>query len=136
MAKRPAKNMDFSVNSVAIEDELTSLTQNLKQETIKVDGLSSAGPERVIGNYDVDYQLEGNADFAASQGDATLFALIGSSGVATNFKPTGAAAGASDPNYTMTSAVLASYSIKGSVGGAISYSAALEGNSAITRAVA
>jgi hypothetical protein len=135
MAKLAAKNINYTLNSVAIEDEITSITQNVKQETIKVDGLSDTGPRRVVGNYDFDYSLDGNADFAAAQGDATLFALVGSAGVASGFDPTGNSAAAGDPNYDST-VVLASYSVKGGVGQSVSYSATLEGNSALTRAVA
>jgi hypothetical protein len=135
MAKKAAKNINFTLNSVAIEDEVTQIALNVKQETVKVDGLSSAGPERVVGNYDYDISLDGNFDGAASQGDATIFGLVGNAGVAAGFDPTGGAAGASDPNYDGTY-VLASYSIKGGVGGAVQYSATLEGNGALSRAVA
>ena len=135
MAKIAAKNINFSVNSVSLEDELNSLDQSVDQEVIEVDGFSSAGPERVVGNYDYNYSLGGNADFASGQGDATLFALIGSAGVATNFSPTGNSAGENDPHYNATSVVMSSYSISGSTGGAVTYSADLQGNSTLARAV-
>ena len=136
MAKKAAANINVAINSVAIEDELTIVELSFQQEAIKVDGLSSVGPERVVGNYDWGLSGEGNFDGAASQGDATLFALKGSAGVATAFDPTGGAAGANDPNYDGSSAVLESYSIKGGVGQPVSYSFQLQGNSALTRAVA
>jgi len=136
MAKKAAASINVSVNSVAIEDELTSTELSFTQETVKVDGLSSTGPERVVGNYDWGLSGEGSFDGAASQGDATLFGLVASSGVATAFDPTGNAAGPNDPNYDGTSAVLASYSIKGGVGQAVTYSFTLEGNSALARTVA
>lgn len=135
MAKLAAKNINFSVNSVAIEDELTSIDQNLTQEVISVNGLSSVGPERVVGNYDWNYSLNGNADFAASQGDATLWALIGSAGVATAFDPTGTTAAADHPNYDATATVLESRTISGGVGAAVTYTASLQGASALTRDV-
>lgn len=134
MAKRPARDANLAINSVALEDEATSISLDVKQEAIKVDGLSSTGPERVVGNYDYSLQLDGNADFASGQGDATIFGMVGSSGVAMAFDPTGAAAGASDPNYDATSVVLESYSIKAGVGGATTYSATFQGNSALSRA--
>ena len=136
MAKQAAWRANLSVNSVALEDELTSIDLKVEQETIVVTGFSNTGPERVVGNYDYSHSLAGNFDGAASQGDATLFALIGSSGVAVNFDPTGASAGANDPNYDATSAVLKSYSIKAAVGAAVTYAAELEGNSALARSTA
>lgn len=132
MAKQASWKSNYTLNSVSIEDELTSIDLSVDQETIKVDGFSNAGPERVVGNYDWKTSLAGNFDGATGQGDATIFALLGSAGVATGFDPTGASAGASDPNYDGTQ-VLKSYSIKAAVGAAVTYSAELEGNSALTR---
>lgn len=132
MGKLAAKVINFSVNSVAIEDELTSITQNVTQEVPTVNGFSSTGPERVVGNYDWNYSGNGSFDGAASQGDATIWALIGSAGVATAFDPTGASNDADNPNYDSTAAVLESYSISGAVGGAVSYTVSLQGASALT----
>ena len=136
MAKQAAWKANTTLNSVSIEDELTSVDLKVEQETIVVTGFQNTGPERVVGNYDYGHSLAGNYDGAASQGDATIFALIGSSGVALNFDPTGASAGANDPNYDASSVVLKSYSIKAAVGAAVTYSAELEGNSALSRSTA
>lgn len=133
MAKKPARAINVAVNSVALEDEITSVSLDIKQEIPQVDGLSSTGPERVVGNYDYGMSLEGSHDGAAGQGDATLHALIGNSGVAVAFDPTGNAAGTDDPNYDAAGMVLESYSIKGQVGGAVTYSAQLQGNGALAR---
>jgi len=135
MAKQAAIVLNYALNSVALEDELTSAELSFDQEVIKVDGFSSVGPEKVTGNYDWGVSLEGTFDGAASQGDATLFALKGSAGVASAFDPTGEAAGSDDPNYDGT-VVLESYSIKAAVGAAVTYSAKLPGASALTRTVA
>lgn len=136
MAKTPAYKLNWAINSVAMESYLTSVEQNVQQETIKVDGFDNTGPRRIVGNYDYSYAAEANADFASGAQDATIFALVGSAGVASAFDPTGAAAGASDPNYDATSVVLENYSIKAAVGGAVTASWSLQGNSALTRAVA
>lgn len=135
MAKIAAKASNFTLNSVAIEDELNSIDLKVDQETFLVNGFSAAGPERVVGNYDWTESIGGSADFAASQGDATIFGLVGSAGVAAAFDPTGTTAGTNDPNYDGT-VVLKSYSISSKVGAAVTYSAELEGTSALTRAVA
>ena len=134
MAKIAAKLINFSINSVALEDELSSITQNVEQETPEVTGLSSTGPERVVGNYDFSYDLDGFFDGAASQGDATMFAQIGAASVLQGFDTTGEAAGANDPNYD-GNVVLSSYSISGAVGGAVTYIVTEQGAGALTRAV-
>lgn len=134
MAKRASANINYSVNAVALECQLTSIAKNVKQEVVKVDGFCSVGPEKIVGNYDHDTQLEAFWDGAAGQIDATLFGMLGSAGVATVFQPTGSGPDTNDPNY-LTNEVLESYSIKGSVGQPISCSATLQGNAALTRDV-
>lgn len=134
MAKIAAKVINFKIGAVPLEDELNSITQNVEQETPEVAGLSSTGPERVVGNYDFSYDLDGFFDGAASQGDATLFAQIGNSGQTSAFDVTGETSDTDDPNYDAT-VVLSSYSISGSVGGAVTYSATEQGTSDLTRDV-
>lgn len=137
MAKLAARNLNLSVSSVAIEDELSSAELSIEQETPIVTGFSDAGPRRVVGGYDYGLSGEGHFDGAASQGDATLFALVGVATVqATAFDPTGNAAGANDPNYDSTDMLLESYSIRAARGGSVEYSFQLRGNAALTRAVA
>lgn len=133
MGKIPAKNINFSLGGTALEDEITSIELSATQETIKVDGLSSSGPERVVGNNDHSIKIDGNFDGASGQGDATLWGMIGDAdGAATAFDPTGQSAGTNDPNYD-SQHVLSAYSIKGAVGAAVTYSATLEGTAAMTR---
>ena len=115
---------------------MSSGSLDITQETPVVTSLADAGPRRVVGNYDYSQSYELFPDFASAQSDATLFGLIGSVGVATTFDPTGATAGANDPNYDSTSSVLETYSIKAAVGGPVTGSAKLNGNSALSRAVA
>lgn len=136
MAKIPAKVANLSVNGVAIEDELDKIDLKIEQEIIKVDGFASTGPERVVGNYDYSLSVGGNADFAASQGDATIFSMVGdANGGAMAFDPTGNSAAASDPNYDSSAIVLKSYSISAAVGQAVKYSADFEGAAALARNV-
>lgn len=135
MAKIPGKLANLSLGGVALEDELNKIDLKIEQETIKVDGISSTGPERVVGNYDYSLSVAGNFDGAASQGDATLFGFVGdANGGAMAFDPTGASAATNDPNYDSTAVVLKSYSISAAVGQAVTYSAELEGAAALARA--
>jgi hypothetical protein len=133
MAKQAAKNMNLTVNSVALEDDLDNISMQVTQENPVVTSFADGGPRRVAGNYDHKLSISGNADFASGQSDATLFAMLGSAGVATGFDPTGTTAGTNDPNYDSTH-VLASFTISGQVGGAVKLAAELEGTAALTRA--
>lgn len=137
MAKQPAKNVNIAIGGVQHEDDIDNFTLNIEQETPVVTSFADAGPRRVVGNYDYNLDLAGAPDFAASQSDATLFALIGDAdGASIGVDPTGAAAGANDPNYDSTSMVLSSYRLSGAVGGRVDFSATLQGSAALARAVA
>lgn len=136
MSKRASKDLNVSVSAVYIDDEATSAGIDVTQETIVTSGLSTVGPTRVVGNYDHSMSLEGVPDFAAAQSDATLFGLIGSSGVATAYEPTGQVVGANDPHYDCTLMLLSGYSLKSAIGAPTTFSASLDGGAALTRAVA
>jgi len=128
VAKKAARSANFSINAVAIEDELSSVSLSIEQETPVVTALGST------------HEVAGAWDGAASQGDATIQAMIGltggtgsGGGRATTFDPTGAAAGTNDPNYDGGSAVLGSYTITAALGAAVTYSATLLGDSTMVR---
>lgn len=133
MAKKAAAVANLSVNSVALESYLDSISLKVTQETPTVTGFTQSGPARVVGNYDHSLDVSGQFDGASGAVDATLFALIGNDGVATGFDPTGASAGTNDPNYDSTH-VLESYQIDAKVGSALMFSATLQGTGALTRA--
>lgn len=136
MAKERSSNVNFSIGGTAMECYIRNISQNIDQPEIDVTTLCDAGPRSIIDNYRHGYDLDGFADFAGGASDATLFALVGDEdGAATVFQPTGAAAGADDPNYT-SSAILSSYNISASVGSMVSYRATLRGSAALVRAVA
>lgn len=136
MAKQPSKNLNLTVNAVALEDDMDKGDLSITQEAGVVTSFADAGPRVVTGNYDYKLSIGGAADFASAQSDATLFALVGSTGVAFGYDPTGASAGANDPNYDATGAVLTSYTISAALGQGIKYTAELTGGSALTRTVA
>ena len=137
MAKIPAKNMNLAIATVAIEDDADNISLNVDQETPVVTSFADAGPRRVVGNYDYSLDVSGAADFASGQSDATIFGQVGDAdGAVMALDPTGASAGANDPNYDSTSVVLSSYKISGAVGGRVDFSATFQGAAALTRAVA
>ena len=136
MARIAARTLNVSVNSVAVEDELNSFDLSVDQELPVVTSFADAGPREVAANYDWKASGGGSADFAGSQGDATYFAMLGSSsGVALDVDPTGTTAGADNPHYTGT-VHLSSLKLSWKTGAAATYGVDLQGNSALTRAVA
>lgn len=135
MARIAAKVTNFSYNSVAIEDELNKVDLNIDVNLPEVTAFGDSAPEFVLGLPASKLSLAGAADFAASQGDATIFARIGAGEAAFDLDPTGSAAGASNPHYT-GNALVSSYSISCDVAAAATYTAELQVNGVLTRAVA
>ncbi len=137
MAKVASKSLNFTFNAVALEDDMSSSSLRVTQETPDVTSFADAGPRIVVGNYDYSVDLAGAADFAAGQSDATLATnVLGGASAAFGWDPTGAVAGASDPHYDSTAASVNSYTLTANIGGAITYSASIKGGSALARTVA
>ena len=134
MAKQPAKNLDLTVNSIVLEDDMDSFNLNITQEAPVTTSFADAGPRRVTGNYDWDMDIAGAGDFAASQSDASVFATVGAAPFTVTVEPTGTAAGTDTPTYT-GSVVLTSYSISAALGAPVKYSAGYAGATALTRNV-
>ena len=134
MARQSGKSADFSFNSVAIEDELSNITQTTDVNIVEVTAFGDAAGTFVEGLPSSNYSITGFFDPAASQGDATLFTRIGSGAATASFETTGAAAGTNAPVYS-GSAFVSSYSITSDVGGATTYTADLQISGALTRAV-
>tara|TARA_Y100000310_G_C20199300_1_gene586117 strand:- start:183 stop:590 length:408 start_codon:yes stop_codon:yes gene_type:complete len=133
MARLAGNVANFSFNSVAIEDELNSIEMSVDVNLPEVTAFGDSAQEFVEGLYGAAFRISGSADFAASQGDATIFGQIGSGEAAFIFQPTGSAAGGSDPNYT-GNALVRRYTVRCDVGDAAKYDAELLVNGALTRA--
>ena len=137
MAKVPARVTNIEINAVALECYIDSYTLNVNQNTPDTSSLCDTGPKRVADNYDWDFDIKGKADFVAGASDATLFALVGDTdGGALDYSPTGNVVGPDDPHYESDNMVLSSYSISGSLGSAVEYTAKFMGANTLTRSVA
>ena len=141
MARTHGKESNFSFNSVAIEDELNSITMNATVAESEVTAFSDTYQNFIAGKKGVSFDVAGTLDLAASQGDATIFDhLTLTSGPKTLvFDPDGAGPDSNSPEYTCTSsgltgAICSSYTITLPVGGAATYSATFQCSGSTTRA--
>jgi len=134
MARQSGKSADFSFNSVAIEDELTNITQTTDVNIVEVTAFGDSAGTFTEGLPTSNYSISGFFDPSASQGDATIFTRIGSGSATASFETTGSTAGSNTPVYS-GSAFVSSYSITSDVGGATTYTADLQVSGALTRAV-
>ena len=141
MARTHGKDADFSFDSVAREDELSSVSLNFSVPEADVTAFNAAYQNFLAGKKNVTFDIAGSLDMAASQGDATIFDhLTTTSGPKTLvFDPDGAGPDTNSPEYTCTSsgltgAMVTSYSITLPVGDAATYSATFQCSGSTTRA--
>ncbi len=134
MARIHGENANYTLDSLAIEDELSQIDQEITQDTAEVTAFGDVAQEFVEGKYGWTHQLAGAFDGAASQGDAKLFSMFGAGEKAVGFDPTGASAATNDPNYD-GNVLVTQYGISAPVNGPVTYRASLLGNGVLTRAV-
>ncbi len=134
MSRIPGINANFSWDGLDIEDELNSIAMSVDPTLTEVTAFADLGAEFVEGLMNAKFSLAGACDFAANQGDSKIFGAIGAGEKAHIFQPTGAGAGASDPNYTGNSFV-SNYTITCVSGGAATYTCDLQVNGPVVRSV-
>lgn len=132
MPTRASRDVDITINSVAVECYVNNFSQNLEQENLDVTVFCTTGPRSVPGNYNWGAEISGPWDGANAAIDHTVWGTLGSTGVAYSAEMTGVAGTTNAPEYSGT-IVLRNYTIRAAVGQPITYSAAYQGNSAITR---
>lgn len=132
MSVTPAKSGDISINSVAVECYAQEFTQAYTNQLGDVGNFCSSGPRQLVGNNNWTVDMSGPNDFSSAAYDDTIFPLRSSSGFAYQFQPTGASGAASSPEFNGT-VVLASYTIRGSNGGAWMHQTQFAGNSSLAR---
>lgn len=123
------------INSVDLSNDCTSLGLELSADELVDTAFGDTFQSRIGGLKDTSWSLEFNQDFAASQVDVTLAAIVGSN-VTVVAKPTSAAVGATNPTYTQ-SVLISKYSPFGNkVGELATVSVQWPGAGTCTRATA
>ena len=121
MARAHGKDSDFSFDSVALEDELSSISLDFTVPEADITSYSDAYQNFLEGKPTATISVEGFADMASSQGDATIFGELGLEGEEWDYEPDGST------GYNGF-AIVTSYSISSTVGGPITYSASFRHN--------
>lgn len=134
MAKLILANAFVSVNGVDLSDHLKQITLQTSAAMVDVTAMNSAGVlARLGGLKDWSLSLQFLQDFAASEVDATLFPLVGTS-FAVIVRPVNTAKGATNPEFTGTG-IMQDYTPLGeTVGDAAMAPCTILGNGALTRA--
>lgn len=116
MGKMVLKDASLTLNAVDLSDHVKQITLNYKAELQDKTAMGDDGRARIAGLKDWDADIEFYQDYAASSVDATLFPLVGATGITVVIKPTSGAVSATNPSYTGVG-VLESYQpVGGTVG--------------------
>lgn len=121
MARGPIGVADFSFDTVALEDELSSVTMTFDVPPADVTAFTDVTQNVVAGKPSIKIDVAGAWDPAAAQGDATIFGELGLEAEEYDFEPDGTT------GYNGT-AIVTSYSITASVTDAVKYAASFQHN--------
>jgi len=116
MAQIVLTDVTVEINSVALESRSTSVTINYEKEAVEVTAFGDSWRKfgEGLGNVTCDVELQ--QDYSASNVEATIYPLVGTTTTLV-FKPTSGAVSATNPSYTITGAYLATHTpINGAVG--------------------
>ena len=98
----------ITVNSVALSDRANSVSLNFEIDSVESTAFGSTGHKFVGGLQNNSLDIEFQQDFAASNVEATIYPLVGTTTTVT-LKATSAATSATNPIYTLTGCFLAAH---------------------------
>ncbi len=141
MARTHGKDVNFTYNSVAIEDELNTVTLTMDVNEADATAFADTYAVPLAGKKSGVFELQGTVDPAVSQGVDTLFDARLDGAKSATFAPTGGSVGANDPHFTttasgLTGSLFQSLRIVYNVGDVARYTAILQNSGETVRAVA
>jgi len=106
----------ITVNSVALSDRANSVSLNYEIDSVESTAFGSTGHKFTGGLQNNSLDIDFQQDFAASNVEATVYGLVGTTTTVT-LNATSAATSATNPIYTLTGCFLAAHTpIAASVG--------------------
>ena len=122
-----------TINSVDLSDHVRSVTLDISAEEQDDTAMGATFRSRKGGLKDGSISLEFNSDFAASEIDATIFPILGTS-VAFDIRATSSAVSATNPKYTGSCLVTQHVPVGNAVGDLATTSVTWPTTGTITRA--
>jgi hypothetical protein len=134
MAVLVLTNASVTINSVALSDHANNVQLTYELDSVEITAFGS-NHNFTGGLQNNQLQIDLFQDFAASNVEATVYPLVGTTTTVV-IKPTSAAVGATNPSYTLAGAYLASHTpVMGAVGEVAKTSLTFTGGT-LTKAVA
>lgn len=116
MATLVLTNAFISVGGVTLSDHANSVTLNYENDSIEITAFGDTGHKFTGGLQNNSCEIAFMQDFAASNVEATLYPLVGTT-TTVIVKPNGSTTSATNPAYTLSSTFLAAHSpVAGAVG--------------------
>ena len=139
--RQHGKSVNYSFNAVAIEGDLRNVSMSMDVPEAEITAFADAWQNYVAGKPDIKTTLEGFYSESAASAVLTLHAAIGGGVVSTIFDVTGDGPDTNDPEYNsaasgLTGALIDELAMSFPVGGAQTFTAAIQHSGATTRAVA
>lgn len=133
MAVFVAIDYTVTVNGVNLSDHVTAVDLPIEVDGVETTSMGGGGwRSRVGGLKQASVTIAFNQDFAASNVDATIWPLVGTTTVVV-VKPTSGAVSATNPSYTATVLVTGFSPINGSVGDLATMNVTWPTSGAVTR---
>jgi hypothetical protein len=134
MAVLALTDASITINSVALSSKANSVTINYEIDSVEATAFGSGGHVFIGGLQNNSIEIALMQDYAASQTEATIYPLVGTTTTVV-IKPTSAAVGAANPSYTVTAYLASHTPVAGGVGELAMTTLTLTGGT-ITKAVA
>jgi hypothetical protein len=115
MAQLVLTDASITINAVDLSDRANSVELNYEIDSVEITAFGSGGHTFTGGLQNLSCTIEFMQDFAASEVEATIYALVGTS-TEVIIKPTSDAVGASNPSYTFTGFLASHTPVAGAVG--------------------
>ena len=135
MAVLVLTDASITINSVALSDHSNSVSLNYEVDSVETTAFGSTGHKFTGGLQNNSLDIELMQDFAASNVEATIFPLVGTTTTVV-IKPTSAAVGATNPSYTLTGCFLAAHTPVGTAVGELAMTSLSFTGGVLTKAVA
>jgi hypothetical protein len=131
MAQLVLTDAAITINSVVLSDRANQVTLNYEVEAVEVTAFGNTGRAFVGGLQNNTIDIEFHQDFAATETEATIFPLVGTT-TTVLISPTSGAIGADNPTYTITGTYLAAHTpVSGTVGELATTSLSFQGGTLV-----
>jgi len=131
MAQLVLTDATITINSVALSNRANQVTLTYEKEAVESTAFGDSGRAFVPGLQNNTCEIEFQQDFAASNVEATIFPLVGTSTTVV-IKPTSGAVSATNPSYTLSSTFLAQHTpLSGTVGELATTSLSFQGGTLV-----